>query len=347
MSHEYDLRVSVRLGEVPGNPAESRLELEFTSPAGVWAVGSFSFAGRPVRSTFEQSAGGARDLHLALDFEPDVDNHRQRWAMRLRSVADEPIIEVVEYASAIPSAWEFHFPGTIAHTHKQLSIVSQPVGSASLRLGAFTQHGQLFDLRDWLLVEKQQMCSGMLAIRPGKWRAPGCLAAKGDADGIRISAAPAPAHRSRRSFLLAHVPAAVALKLEVKNIAYLEPKEGYAAWPARQIARHGFARPERQLAYRRQARRTPLSRPTHFCFGDGGDFENALARVRRQLQLAGEQPFWKGDFQAARQWMLDTLRRFHEGLVDGGYLQPLGNPVAARNLGPACARHRRPSLQAP
>lgn len=111
----------------------------------------------------------------------------------------------------------------------------------------------------------------------------------------------------------------------------------YTAWPAGKIAAWGFARPERLAAQRRRTAASVPGRPGAFAFGDDEALRQARDRVRRRPEMAGDHPFWRGDFDGSRDMMFAVLRRFHAGLTGAGALHPLGNPVACRELGPAAS----------
>ena len=312
--------------------AACRADLSFHSALGLWAQARLEFP-RPLASASCRTT--THGTTLTLVFVPETSGGKSaRWSLRLIPALDEPLIQLVEFSSIIAAPWRLNFPGQKAHTHNQLTIRPLAVGE-KIRLGAFTQHGQLFDLRDYCLVENGDQCTAFLALHPGKWSQPGnVLTAEANSDGLEISL-PLPHAPLRRAYLLAHVPAADVLKPEHLGIPYFEPETGHAAWPARRIARYGFARPERLVSYRRQAA-TCAQQASRFLLGSAQDFAGARERAKTDAFLAGADAFWAGDISAARTRLTENLARLANALCDSAYLHPLGNPVAMRDFAPLC-----------
>ncbi|HEV7299849.1 MAG TPA: hypothetical protein VGN72_10825 [Tepidisphaeraceae bacterium] len=327
-----------------------------------FARGRFVPQGRVVgHATRRRSRGGLR-LRLRIQDEGST----AHWSIAFVSTAlgdreaGVGLVQVVERARARAAQWVWRFDGQTMHTHRQLVALSEPAAEGrSVRLGAFTQYGQLYDLRDWVFAEQRDgdddgdggRCAGMIALRSGRWSHPryslaearGDGALENEAAGDRVPAGVSVnmAYRAetlRRTYLLATAPTEVALKDEKHADAPTDlGRKRFTAWPAQQIARYGFARPERLTNQQRLADRMPSNRPQHFAFGAAGEFEAARDRVGREPGLAAENPFWLGDFDQARRQVLDTLRRFSAALTGAAFLSPLGNPVSARVLGPTAA----------
>lgn len=255
------------------------------------------------------------------------------WQLRLRKDPSEPVVSAIEVTHARQPSWKMYFAGRVVHTHHGVALHSGTTEASRLRLGAFTQHGQLFDLRDWMLVEQRGFCSGMIALKPGAWAQPdqNFITAAGAGETMEL-AFPRPGGRTTRTFLLVHAPAQEAVAFRRESIKHFEPAAGYPSWPARLIARHGFARPERLRRIGLTPRPTPRSR---YPYGDADDLRRLLALCREHPHMAGDCAFWQGRTGDAREAMLATLRTAAHALSSGAYLHPRGNPVASRDIAPA------------
>lgn len=336
------VRVRCKLTAAGGADTPAALGLYFSCAQRCFAEGRVGL-GSPLLDASIQTPRGSLLIRLIF-----ADRHRpgrrRTWALRLRALAEPGagLLQITELCSAPGQDWLLRFSGQTIHTHRQLALARVAL-PAVLRLGAFTQHGQLFNLKDWFLVEQDGMCSGLLALHPGAWSNPrhNVLRTTGDAAALTVylplASDSVDSIMIRRSYLLAHVSAAEAVAPKKLGIEYFEPPAGYAAWPARMIARYGFARPERLAAYRRQAERASTGPPEKFALGDATTLEHAFHRVALQPALAGDNPFWKRDFNVARDQSLATLERGFSALTAGAYLHPLGNPVALRDLAPSVA----------
>jgi hypothetical protein len=341
LSRAFGLTLQVRLAKARQDPPKNAsVELHFDSAQGRWASGVLTFS-QPWRYC-EFGHTGRGDVRLRITFA------QGHWTLRLRGLENEPVIEVLETADVSAPPWQLIFPATTLHWHKQLSDISAPAeivttatATIDLRLGAHSQHGQLFNYRDWFLAEKDGFCSGIIVLRPGSWTHPKWTSASvGPAKDHWPAAAvsfPLPGRRIRRSFLLVHAAAKPILEKVSRDDPSDLGREPFAAWPARRMARHGFARPERLAQQRRLCDKLSLGRPAAFAFGDQQALNLARRRIAENPALAGGNPFWRDDFAAARDHLFSTLNRFHAGLTEAGYLHPLGNPVACRELGPTAA----------
>jgi hypothetical protein len=313
--------------------ADRAVQLVFSSRSGSFAIAKIPFDHH--LDDFEVQPL-KRGLLLRAQLPPLAGTSKaRRWALRLIPVTDEPLIEIVEVSSINTGAWTLEFTGEALHVQKQLELVTSSIDDSRFRFGGFTQHGQLLDLKDWFFVERAGMCAGLLALRPGAWTHPTITVAeaRGEGDTLRLEL-PHGSGRVRRSFLLACASADQVLSRYKTGQRDFEPRDGYARWPARQIARFGFARLERLDAYARTAELMDRSRPTRFAFGDHQAMKRAMSRACGEPDLSAN-PFWTGDYAAAKAWMFKTLHRFDTALREGAYLHPIGNPVAARALGPA------------
>ena len=295
----------------------------------VWGKVQWPCPEAPV--TIRMSAVGQEARIHATSLDPS-----ETWTLRLRGNEDEPVITAVEMSHLQAEPWTIQFSGGTVHTHQGQSLKSQPIDGFRLRLGAFTQHGQLFNLRDWVMVEEAQMCCGLIAIKPGSWARPdvNVLTAHGT-DGCLEIDMPRPAGRITRTYLLAYLPATQAIGLVREGIAYYEPEAGFAVWPASMIARYGYTRKEKIAGIEGMVPTdTP---PASFPFGSADDLRRMLAQCRQTPELAGGHPFWLGDFDAARDEMLKVLRFAVRALRCAAYLHPWGNPVALRTVAPNMA----------
>jgi hypothetical protein len=254
------------------------------------------------------------------------------------------LIQLVEVSSLVTGKWSMEFVGPTLHVQKQIGFLTTATNGRCFRFGGFTQHGQLFDLKDWFFVQRNNRCAGLIALRPGSWTHPAVTLghAQGEGESLQVEfphGSPRTPRglrtsRVRRSFLLTCGPAEEMLSYRQTGQTDFEPHHGYAHWPAHQAARFGFARPQRLDSYARIVRSMKWSRPVHFAFGDAEALSRAVQRAQGESNLAAN-PFWAGDYAAAKTWMFQTLRLFDAALRDGAYLHPLGTPVAARVLGPA------------
>ncbi len=260
---------------------------------------------------------------------------RAPWQLWVRAGQMAGTLEVCERITDPAIGWQWRFQGAVFHTHRGLSLDSRPTGAAAGRMGAFTQFGQLFDLKDWFLVQDADDCHGMVALRNGTWGHPTRSAITLSAgSGTELLADAAVRSAGHRSYLLVGGPSAELLSRQVEGIEYFEPANGIAVWPARALARHGFARVERLARSRRYAPQTP---PAQECVFGPDSLAVAMRRVKERPELTGGNPFWSGDMASAKTYVLDVLRRHRDAMVDQAFLHPIGNPVAQRVLGPATA----------
>ncbi len=322
-----------------GSPNDASVELDFDSAQGRWAGGVLTFPQPWQRCEFGRTGRG--DVRLRLHFA------HGHWTLRLRGHEDDSVVEILEIADIAAPPWQLIFPATTLHWHKQLSTIStaattgsEAAGSVNLRLGAHSQHGQLFNFRDWFLAEKSGFCSGVIVLRPGTWTHPQWTSAtvqpaQWKNQPAAAVAFPLPGRRVRRSFLLVHSPTKDILPVAQRDDSTDLGREPFAAGPARYMTRYGFARPDRLARQKGLLQKVSLSRPASFAFGDDHALDAAMQRVQKNPALAGTNPFWRGQYAAAREQLFSTLRRFHDGLTEAGYLHPLGNPVSCRELGPA------------
>ncbi len=298
-------------------------------------IGLSFFAGdvRVATSRFAlTNASGQLDARRSGDgLAINLATNQGRWALRLLPVPGEAMLQIVEVSSLTTGAWEWEFTGPTAHVQKQISAVTDPVDGQRFGFGGFTQHGQIGNLKDWFFVEQAGQCTGLLSLRPGTWTHPATTAGSAIGKGQRLRVRmPFGGRRVRRSFLLAHAPAEQVLSLRQVGCDGMEPPEGYVHWPARIVTRYGFARPERLRAYPAYE----PARPARFAFGDDRAMARAINRARGEDELTAN-PLWAGRFDQAREWMFKTLRQLSSAVLEGGYLHPLGTPVACRPLGAA------------
>ncbi len=316
-----------------------RLDLEIGDNHGdePWARGAAEFAREPTRCDVRQTRRGAT---VDLWFPPAGNapaGRNARWMLRLIAVDGDAAVEIVERASERAVSWQWRLPAGRFYSHRQLRIRELDMPGGRVRLGAFTQHGQLFDLRDWACARRGERCVGLIALRPGRWSDPGVnvLDVTGREGEVVADMPPAGARATRRSYLLAAACADQALAPFTPPGATFDPPEGYAGWFAWRIARHGFARPERLAAYRATAGRVRWRPPEITPWGDRDAIAAAGARCEATPDLAGGNPLWLGDLAAATEWAMRTLDNGIEALSAGAYLAPRGNPVSLRVLAPA------------
>ncbi len=307
-------------------PAGGTLCLEFGRDDLVWATAKIPFHDDYCITEISRNGREIRLRAIGQDKE-------WTWQMRLRQDVTDPVIHAVEVTRGQLPAWQMELAGATLHTHKGIALHSTPVDGSRFRLGAFTQHGQLFDLRDWIFVEQDGYCSGVVALKPGSWSAPAqnFITAMGNGQTLELQF-PRPGDRMVRSWLLVHASTSEAIRLNREGIDYFEPKDGYPEFPARLLARHGYARPERIANISSVPRPVPRSR---FPYGNAEDLRQILSLCREHPQLTGGCPFWEGRFDEAAETMLNALRTALRALTSGAYLHPLGNPVALRPVAPA------------
>lgn len=341
LSSRYELTLALASISDTDQQRSMRLGLRFQSRGQLWACGELQFTQPWAHLDFIRTTCG--DVRLRLNFG------RHHWTLRLRGHEDAPAIEIVEVADIAAPPWRLIFPATTLHWHKQLAEITAPAETAStaatdvdLRLGAHSQHGQLFNFRDWFLAQNDGICSGMIVLRPGTWTHPKWTSAtvtpaQHQDQPAAVVSFPLPGQRIRRSYLLVHTSTEELLP-PVRND---DPSDlgrlPYAAGPARYMTRYGFARPERLANQRHRLQTTHGGRPGPFAFGPADALGLALKRVQADPALSGDHPFWRGDHAAAKERLFTTLQRFYDGLGEAGYLHPLGNPVSCRELGPAAA----------
>jgi hypothetical protein len=285
---------------------KTTIELKLVSSIGTYATGRM------------EVIGGEGDVRAGIDrwgIALQIQSKEMRYSARLIP-AEKCVLQVVEKGSGSGVCWCWQFPGPKVHTHKQLAILSMPTRDAKFRMGAFTQYGQLFDLKDWAVAQDGDFCSGLIAVRVGKWSHPNLASARanGTDDGLVINLNWN--GNCRRSYLLVQAPTSEVTTPTKLGIQYFEPDEGHASWAAGLISRYGTGRPERLAASRRIVDSIRWARPSHFLLGD-----------ESKLQL--------NDFETATKEMLATLERFHSAIINGSFLHPLGNAVAIRPLVPA------------
>jgi len=248
----------------------------------------------------------------------------------LAFVASPDGLIVIERAQAV-GEWSIDLAGQRRFTHDQLRL-RELKSDETVRIGAFSQHGQLFDLRDWILAESEGRCAALLSLRPGRWRAAPLQVLRADRETAGVPLKVRDTGVTRRTFLLASVSAETALAERKPQFAIPGWQHDFVPWAAGVIARQGFARPERTS---RQS--LTIRRPDECVFGENESLQLAISAARANPGLAAGQSFWHGDYPAAAACTLTTLRTYVAGLQEGGYLHPIGNPVAARVLGPAVA----------
>lgn len=233
-----------------------------------------------------------------------------RWSLRARTQSNALLL--FEHDSSGAGHWTLEAVGQKAYTHRQLLLKELDVSLPSVRLGGFTQYGQLFDFRDWVALTSDDDCLLITALRPGMWKKP-CLTRGSFADGkLRLESICSPGG-TRRVLLFTWGKAADLLKQSDEKFPYLSPDAGHVAGVARQIASYGFARRER-LENIRQI--------------------SGNAQAATPLFVAESLPFSYDD----RQEILATLRQYAADLSREGWLHPRGNAVAIRPLVPAMIR---------
>ncbi len=261
------------------------------------------------------------------------------WSLAFLAATDEPLIQIIERCAASLPQWTLDFPGNAAFTHRQLLAVPAVIDS-TFRFGAFSQHGQLFDFKDWFAVADNEQSTVVGSLRPGNWTPQARLVPQGrvlrDGVSLTLPLAEASAGQLRRTYFIAWGRTKDVVANQPGLPATGEIEEPYVAWASRRIARYGFARPERLASYARQAGRL-MPHPTPPCVFGPAAFELGLHRVAADHAWANGHAFWEGDYEKTWTWASEALRRFRVALESSGYLHPLGNPVSARVLAPAAA----------
>jgi hypothetical protein len=276
-------------------------------------------------------------VQLTLSTHTDTVGWRRVWWLRAAPLSGASGFVLLERNGLSGSRFALTFSAEKLHSHRGLKLISELPEHANLRLGAFTQHGQLFNLKDWLLAEKDGVCSGLLAARVGTWTpaARNVLQVRGENSAVHVTLSEGGQRKFQRNLILVQAPASEALHLKREGIVYFEPPDGYPVWPARLLARHGFARPERLEHYRKAGAIVHPDKCGYFAFGEIADIPSTLERCRQNPALAANHPFWKGDFERAKARAFEILRRQLNAIADAGMLHPLGNPVAMRNVAPS------------
>ena len=310
------------------------LELRFNSKT--WSAGEMRFPD-PV-----QEIGAVEDR---MGVRINVSTAHSRFHARLTPITDPLAVQIVERARGPVTKWEWTFVGSKIISHRQLAAVEWE--RPTLRLGAFTQYGQLFDYKDWAFAQSGEECNGIVGLAYGKWSHPNeaFIMATRTNDGMTldmrwrdaatITAKSVRKFRSiRRSYLLVHATSEQVLTPKVTGVEYFEHPTGHAAWEAALVSRLGVNRPERLAALRAMNGRVAWKRPTKFIYGDAADLEIGFQRVVENPELAPDEPLWRKDFATARRRMFDLFERFDAALRESAFLSPLGNAVAIRPLAP-------------
>jgi len=235
----------------------------------------------------------------------------------------------------LPGTLTWRLAGDAAATHRGVRPLMLPPEDLHHRLGGFTQYGQLMDLVDWIAALDADRARVMLALRTGCWSEPhrnlGHVA--GDARGIDVGlpGAEEGGVAVRRSYAFALESTETVLGGEGAP-----GRESQAIpWPARQVGRLGFARPQRLATAARVTGSAKVARPSCCCFGESAERE-ASARLADWPELREAHPVWSGDAAAAVQWLEQGLAVKGEALRDG-FLHPDASPVALRVLTPLFA----------
>lgn len=306
--------------EIRWSLLNERLNVEILQNSIPLVTGELSLDGGVISCRARSGLGG-----IVLD----VSGSGCRWRLKVRPSETSGVLECVEYARQAAGKWHLFLPGNNAFTHRQTKLTSFDTLGERIRLGVFTQHGQLFDLRDWVMI-RDEKCRGLLALSPGAWRIdPGEeLAVQRAEAGLRIEGTMLGGPRLVRRYVLAHVDAKDALDC-------VDLKHGsYPAWPAKQIARCGFARPSQVL--NTCALASQYCRRSHdFAFGGDAVLDRAFTLVERHPTLAADCPVWNNQTTVAREWATTWLRNAVSDLKNGAYLHPRGNPVDLRPLAAA------------
>lgn len=172
-----------------------------------------------------------------------------KWQLRIIPATDASGWHLLETGHLCGGQWTLQFPGKQLHVHRQLTRVEMPSEQATGRLGCFTQHGQLFDFRDWFAVSQGQQVTGLMSLRSGQWtylqQTADYLAGKPDA--VTLTLPCLKNRRYRRSFMLACTTLENLKRNDHLGLEYFEqdPIQGHTRWAPRLIAKHGFANPQR------------------------------------------------------------------------------------------------------
>lgn len=268
-----------------------------------------------------------RGWRLCLDFEGG------RLSLWFRCAEDGRGIEVIEHSHGLDAEARWSLPGSQFHAHRGVNHVSGSPENASFQLGAHTQHGQLFDLIDWILVEHTGRLTGFASLRPGHWSTLGNVArVQGNAGEVTASFPFAGTIR-RSWMLLTGLASQYCLAESIDG--------GPSHWwpvPARMIARHGFARPERMARYGFQSGLDSVNRRPERCLiAPDSALPRAFSLVAQHPALAANQPLWCGDWQLAKQATLQVLETSLRRWSQDGYLHPNCNPVHGRVIAPTFA----------
>ena len=319
----------IRLAGPISNSTPSSLTWKIAAPNGIELSGQIFVQGTIVSLQQRSLRKGVR-LHLACRRGGQL----AHWSMSLLSTSQPQTLLIAERNTGAVS-WNLESRVQQALTHHQIWPRPMEGNLKQIRFGAFSQHGQLFNFRDWVALGRGEMSLILCSLRSGAGKLPHILHIDHADDGkvtvrSEVPESPIP---GKRTLLLAAGQTEQLLDCNGADFGYFSSGK-HAQGPARLVTQYGFARPERLLACRSLAASLQAKPPLPL-FGDKQAIVAALARVRNDNPLANGLSFWQEQFANACLQTLATLRRLEQAMTQEGYLHPLGTPVALRPLTPA------------
>lgn len=284
-----------------------------------------------------------RPDHRIMLWANHPDNPKLRWQLRLIPDPVGNVWHYLERGRLDGGKVRWCLPGKQFHTHRQLTRIVAPIHNACGRFGCFSQHGQLFDFKDWFAVSAGPHAITMVCPRPGCWTMQAHTAGTitGDDDSMQLTLPIPDGIPFRRNLLIA--PTTLE-QLEGNDCLGMQGYEqdlavGHTRWAPRLIARYGYAHPARLANMDRLVRQQTWQRPAEPIIGNPQQLADAHLRVAEEPDLAAGNPYWCGQMNQAVAMMLDQLADALEALKDKAYLHPKGNPVYMRLLGPLMAMY--------
>ena len=131
------------------------LQFELWGHSKMWSTGELIFPSPVAGFAVSQDRRGVR---------LEVSANDSRYHARLRSIPNMTAVQIVERCRGPVEKWEWKFTGSKIISHRQLAAVEWE--RPTLRLGAFTQYGQLFDYKDWAFSQSGAECNGI--VKPGR-----------------------------------------------------------------------------------------------------------------------------------------------------------------------------------
>lgn len=265
-------------------------------------------------------------------------NSSHHWQLRLIPDHHAGVWHLLETGKLDNGKMTLTLPGETFHTHQQLTRINLPSDQASGRIGCFTQHGQLFDFKDWFAVSTGQQVTAVICPRPGHWTYPAQTVGQitGQPNSVTLSLPFTSNARYHRNLLIAHTSLDQLTHNDCLGMEGYEqdPTVGHTSWAPQTIARYGFAHPKRLAEIDSKVRQINWQRPTQPAICTMNQLTQARQNVLDNSTLAHDNPYWAGQHQQAATLCLEWLADALDALKDKAHLHPKGNPVYLRPLAP-------------